>query len=136
MPREFITKALATVLIVVIATAGSAQEGPNPSKGTEAVKSKIASLAPHSQISVIPQIGSEEFGEVLSSNEVEFTLHDVDLNKDVTFKYSDVRKVRKGYGGYNSLRGKHTDRKKGLIITVCVLGAIGAVIAAAASARD
>lgn len=130
------TKAVAFCLILVVAATGGAQQGPGLSKRAESIARKIASLPAHAQISVIPATGDEEYGELLSSSHDEFTFHDVDRNTDVTFKYADVRKVRKGYGGYNHAAGRHTDRTRALIVTGCVLGALGGLIAAAASSRD
>jgi hypothetical protein len=41
-----------------------------------------------------------------------------------------------GYGGYNSIQGKQTDRTKRLVIVLVVVGVlVGAVIGAAAAAK-
>jgi hypothetical protein len=81
-------------------------------------------------------IGSQAYGVLLSSDQAGFIFHDVDRNADVSLKYTEVRAVKKGYGGYNSATGMHTDRKRALIVTVCVLGALGGLLAAVASARN
>lgn len=59
----------------------------------------------------------------------------MDQKQDVTLKYDDVKKVKDGYGGYNSIQGKHTDRTKRLVIVLVVVGVLGAVIGAAAAAK-
>ena len=72
----------------------------------------------------------------LSRDQEGFTFRDIDSKIDVTMKYSEVRKLKNGYGGYNSIKGRHTDRTKAIVVTVAVLGALGALIGAAAAAKN
>jgi hypothetical protein len=129
-------RTLAAVLIICLAVTASAQNRPNISKKAEAVKHKAESLTVNTPISVVPLQGAEEYGVFLSRDQEGFTFRDVDRKIDVTMKYSEVRKLKSGYGGYNSVQGKHTDRTKAVIITVAVLGALGALISAVAAAKD
>jgi hypothetical protein len=125
----------AALLLLAVATA-IAQQSPSLSKKAEAVKHRIEDLAPHAPISVVPIHGDEAYGELLSHDPVSFTFRDIDLKADVTLKYEDVRKVKSGYGGYNSARGRHTDRQRALIVTAVVLVALGALIGAAVAASN
>ena len=134
--RQTTSRMLAALLIVMITGTGMAQQNPCAAKRSRSVAHQVASLPPLAKISVIPLDGPAEYGELLSSGPEEFTFHDVDQGTDVVLKYTDVRKVTSGYGGYNSFVGRHTDRKKGLIVMACVFGALGALIAAVASARN
>ena len=82
------------------------------------------------------EIGApEEFGTFLSSSDESFVFYDVDRKANVTLKYRDVKKIKDGYGGYNSVRGRHTDHTKAIVITLGVVGALGAIIGAAAAAK-
>lgn len=134
--RIVLSKILAALLIIVVSGTASAQQVPALSTQAQGIKRKIDQLAPHAHISVIPLRGEERYGEYLSHDEESFTFHDVDLKADITCKYAEVRKVKNGYGGYNSVRGRHTDRTKGLIVAVVVLGGLGALLGAAAAAKD
>ncbi|HEY2467812.1 MAG TPA: hypothetical protein VGI45_08215 [Terracidiphilus sp.] len=137
MPRwRFQSKAVSAVLSICLAVTANAQSGPNLSKKAEAIKHKAATLAANAPISVIPLHGAEEFGVFLSSSQEDFTFRDIDRKIDVTMKYSEVRKLKGGYGGYNSIQGRHTDRTKAIVVTLAVLGALGALIGAAATAKN
>jgi len=72
----------------------------------------------------------------VSCGREDFTFYDVDGKAEVTLKYADVRKIKDGYGGYNSIQGRHTDRTKAVLVGVAVMAALGAAIAAAASAKN
>jgi len=123
-------------MIAALALNLSAQQAPGVSKKAESIKRKVDSLPPHAHISVIPMQGHEQFGEFLSNDRDGFTFHDVDRKIDVIFRYVDVRKVKSGYGGYNSISGRHTDRTKAFVIAAVTVGVLGALIGAVAAAKD
>jgi hypothetical protein len=90
-----------------------------------------------SRISVIPFHGAERYGTFVSNDSESFTFHDIDDKTDVTLKHSDVRKLKQGYGGYNSISGKHTDRKRGIIGAVVIVGVVfGVLFGALATEKD
>lgn len=136
MPR-LVRKPILLVLIFLLALGGAdAQQPASPSKTATKVKAKVETLASQAHISVIPAQGEEEFGAFVSSDADGFTFYDVDRKTDVSFRYEDVRKVKDGYGGYNHLRRRHTDRTKALVAGAVVVGALVALIVAVALARD
>ena len=134
--KRLLSRILAALLISSLALTSSAQQVTPLSKKAAEVKRKADTLSLHSPMSVIPKQGEEEYGNFLSSDAEGFTFYDVDRKTEVSFKYVDVRKIKAGYGGYNSIRGKHTDQTKTIIIVVAVVGAIGALIGLAASAKN
>ena len=93
------------------------------------------SLAPHTPVSVILVQGGGESGEFLSNDQDGFTFRDTDRNSDVTLRYSEVRKVKSGHG-YNSASGRHTHRTGNIVVIALVLGVLGGLIAAAATASN
>lgn len=129
-------KFLACLLISLLALTTSAQQVASLPKKAAEVKRKAEALSPHAAISVIPIHGEEEYGKFLSCGAAELTFYDVDRKMEVTLKYTEIRKVKDGYGGFNSVRGRHTDRTKVVLITVAVAGALGALIGAVASAKN
>ncbi len=134
--RTILSRAVAAMLMIAVAMTAGAQNPPTLSKKAEMIKRKADALSPHSPITVILLHGTEEFGEFLSNDQEGFTFQDIDRKTDVTLKYAEVRKLKNGYGGYNSARGRHTDHTKVIIVTVAVLGALGALIGAAAAAKN
>jgi hypothetical protein len=123
-------------LIALIAISGSAQQVPVLTKKAQEVKRVADTLTPQSRISVIPNLGDEEFGQFLSSDQETFTFHHVDLKTDVTFRYADVRKLKRGYAGYNYANGRHVDRRREIVAIVAVVAALGGLLAALASAKN
>jgi len=113
-----------------------AQQVSGLSRQAAGIKRIADTLSPGSRISVIPIHGAERYGAFVSNDPESFTFHDVDDKTDVTLKYSEVRKLKQGYGGYNSISGKHTDRKHGVIAVVVVLGIIGGLLIAVTQAKN
>jgi hypothetical protein len=134
--KRLTLRLLAGLLISLLALTTSAQQVAPLSKKAAEVKRKAETLSPHSAISVIPIHGEEEYGNFLSSGTDELTFYDIDRKTEVTLKYAEIQKIKDGYGGYNSVRGRHTDRTKVVIVVLAVAGALGALIGAAASAKN
>jgi len=106
-------------LCLALTVSATAQQAPLASvalsKRAEKVKTAIGKLRPGDKLSVIPAAGPEEY----------------DTNADVAFRFEDVRKVRDGYGGYNSFAHKHVDRTRSRIAVACVLGGLAVVLGVA-----
>ncbi len=130
------SKILAATLIAALALTSSAQQVAPLSPREAAIKQKADHLALNAPISVIRFHAEEEFGKFLSNDQESITFYDIDDKADVTLKYADVKKIKNGYGGYNWMRGRHTDRTKGLIVAAVVVGALALLIGAAATAKD
>jgi len=107
--------------------------GQHPlSQNAAKIERHVAQLAPDAKVSVIPYRGEEEFGTFVSKTAEGFTFHDVDTKIDVTTKYEEVKDLRDGYGGYNHIRHRHTDRRRSMIIgAVVIAGLLGLVFAVA-----
>jgi hypothetical protein len=120
------------LICVLTARTISAQQPPPLSKKASEVKVKVETLSPQARVSVIPVHGEEEFGTFVSNDPDRFTFYDVDQKMNVTLKYEEVRKVKDGYGGYNHLRGRHTDHTKAIVIGVVLACVLVALIIAAA----
>ncbi len=116
--------------------ASVAQQPGLSSPRRTAVAAKVATLHAGDKISVVLLHAAERYGTFGSARQDDFTFHDVDQNADVTFPYAEVKKVKDGYGGYNSLTHKHTDHTKAWIGVGIAAGLIVAIIVAAASAKN
>jgi hypothetical protein len=129
------TRCLTLVVLLSLVVSGTAQQTGTLSKTAAAVKQKAESLAPQAAITVVRKDTEEEFGTFVSNDAGSFTLYDVDLKRNVTLQYSEVNKIKDGYGGYNSFQHRHTDRTKNLVIVAVVLGGLAALIAVAAASK-
>lgn len=136
MKSAIVSRLVAGILIAAFTASGNAQQAPALSKKAAAIQRKVASLPLHSRISVIRVHGGEEFGELLSLDPEGFTFHDIDRKVDVSLQYDEVRKVKKGYGGYNYARGRHVDRTTNLVVAGITVAAIGVLIGAVAAAKN
>jgi len=96
------------------------------------LRHKLEQLKPGAHISVIRFHAPEEFGNFISSEQDNFSFYDIDQKANVVLHYGEVKKVKDGYGGYNSIRNKHVDPTKRLIAVVAGLGVIVGVIVAVA----
>ena len=100
------------------------------------VAAKVATLKAGDNISVVFMHSAERYGTFLSSQQDGFTFHDVDQNADVTSAYDDVKKVKAGYGGYNTATHSHTGHTKAYIGLGIATGLIVGIIVAAAAAKN
>jgi len=126
--------ALAVILCLILAVSATAQQTPSLSKDALKVKQQVSGLAVGAHISVIRRGASEEFGTFVSAEDSAFTFYDVDTRTEVHLQFEDVRKVKKGYGGYNYPNHRHVDRDKSRIVAIAVVGGLlgitfGALIA-------
>lgn len=126
------------VSALILSTAGFsyAQQAPSLSSRASEVKKKADQLSAGAHISVIKIQGKEQYGQFQSDDDEGFTFFDVDRNQNFTLRFEEVRTIKDGYGGRNSLHQSHTDRRKVIIVTCVTLGVIGGIIAAAASAKN
>jgi hypothetical protein len=134
---RFLQIVVSAILMVAIPSTSTAQQVSDLSKQAAGIKRIADTLSPGSRISVIPIQGVERFGKFVSSDQEGFTFHDVDDKIDVTIKYSEVRKLKKGYGGYNTISGRHTDRRSGIIVVGVILGVVfGVLFGALVTSKD
>ena len=78
------------------------------SKSTAADKTKrdVESLGRGNRVTVVLRNGNEYYGAIGDAAEDSFELLEIDLNQKITIAYSDVSKVRSGFGNPNPYNGK------------------------------
>lgn len=86
----------------------SASPRPAAKKDSRAdeIKWKVRSLGIAARVTVILNSGNERYGSVERIDEDSFELAEVDLKQVFTIGYSEVKKVREGYGNTNKFTGK------------------------------
>jgi hypothetical protein len=118
------------------AAPGNAQQAAPLTKHGAAVKKTVEQLPPRAKITVVREQAENVYGSVVSAGEESFRLYDVDRNAEVTLPYDGVKKIKRGYGGYNSIQGRHTSRRTRTIVVLAVAAALGGLIAAVVVAKD
>jgi hypothetical protein len=131
-----LSRLLAALLILTMAWTSNAQQAHSLPPRAAAIKHKADTLVRDAKISVIPTQGQEEFGTFLSNDPESFTFFDVGSKAQVTLKYIEVKKLKDGYGGYNSIQQRHTDHTKAMIVAIAAVGVLGALLIAVATAKD
>src|SRR5262249_31883323 len=77
------------------------QNNPASSPQIQKVKDKVQKLGITEDVTVILLTGKEYYGAISKIEPDSFEIAEVDLKQRITFDYTDVKKVRKGYGGWN-----------------------------------
>ena len=100
---------IALVLVCTVAVSaprGQSKTTSKEDKRAEEVKWKVRSLGIGSRVTVKLNNGNERYGSIDRIDEDSFQLAEVDLKQVYTVGYSDVRKIREGYGNPNQFTGK------------------------------
>jgi hypothetical protein len=94
----------------------------------EQVKWKLRSLGIASRVTIVLNNGNERYGSLERIGEDSFELAEVDLKQVFTVSYSDVKKVREGYGNPNQFTGKRWNPIWAKISLVAVIVMFAVVI--------
>ena len=81
---------------------GSAKED----RRAEQIKAKLRDLGIASRVTIILNNGNDRYGSIERLDEDSFQIAEVDMKQIFTVAYSDVKKVREGYGNPNQFTGK------------------------------
>jgi len=73
-------------------------------------------------------------GDLREPRDDSFSLYEVDERQTLTIGYEDVKKIRRGYGGYNSVSGRHVDPLHSRIAVIALLGGLVAILVVTAVA--
>ena len=130
MRHSFLTIFALTALLITSNHLCFAQTNPaNPSQmkdvqaaETVKLKKQIEEIGIGRKITVIRLDEREFYGSVSNIEADGFQIDEVDLKQTVGFKYNELKKVRKGYGGKNYAVGKRIKPLKNLLVGAALLG--------------
>ena len=143
--KQILISALTALALALTAPATLlAQTQPAPSGNTarakpsesEKVKEKVNALGIGHRVTVVLRNGNEYYGALGESGDDGFELSEVDLNQKITIAYSDVKKVRNGFGNPNKFNGKRWHPGWHIAGLLTVIGLTVALAVAGATARD
>jgi hypothetical protein len=72
----------------------------------EKIKQKAEALGVASRVTVVLRNGNEYYGGISQIGDDSFELSEIDLKKEITIAYTDVKKIRSGFGNPNKFNGK------------------------------
>ncbi len=102
----------------------------------EQLKKQVEKIGIGRKITVIRLDEREFYGSVSNIEADGFQIDEVDLNQTVGFKYTELKKVRKGYGGKNYAVGKRVKPGRGLLYGAALLGGLFLILGIALSDKD
>lgn len=136
MGPHFAARLIAALLLATLTLATTAQQIAPISKREAAIRQKAASLALEAPISVVPLHAPEEFGTFSGRDAQGITFYDIDSKLTVSLPYSEIRKIKNGYGGYNGIHHRHVDRTHDYIAIAAVAGVIAGLLLALVMAKN
>jgi hypothetical protein len=114
----------------------SPQTNPASSPQVQKVKDQVQKIGVAKKVTVILLTGKEYYGAISKIESDSFEITEVDLKQRIAFDYKDVKKARKGYGGWNYFAGKRVNPRTNLIAGIAVMGGlIGLVIGVASQTK-
>jgi len=99
---------------------------PSPA---QKIRDSVDKIGIGGRITVILNNGEERYGSVTDVGNTSFEIVEVDLRQKVTIDYTDVKKVRRNYGGKNYISGKRPNPMWGLIAGVAIFGTLFILLA-------
>ena len=125
MRRSLVAILVSLSLLVVSAQqVWSQQSAPVLDQQAMKIKDRVGELGLGTDVTVILYQGREYYGFIQDIGLESFVVAEVDLKQPITIDYSEVKKVRKGYGGKNYITGKRVNPKTNRIASVALLGAL------------
>ena len=119
MLRRFLCWSLALTL-------SSAATGQTPR--ADKIREQVRKIGVLGNITVTVTGGPDYYGTVSQIGADDFTINEVDQRRQITLRYSEVRKVRAGYGSTRNIRGQRIHPHARLIVTLAVVGGLLALV--------
>lgn len=99
----------------------------------EELRKQVEKIGIGKKITVIKLDEREFYGSVSSIEADGFQIDEVDLKQTINFKYTELKKVRKGFGGKNYAVGKRVNPFRSLLIGAAVVGGLFLILGIALS---
>jgi hypothetical protein len=111
-------------MLVLMCTASAIAQSPHANK----VHEQVNRLGPLAAITINLLDGHEYYGTVGRTGAADFTINEVDRQREVAVRYQDVRKIRSGYGNTRNIQGRRIHPHTRLIVTLAVVGGLLALV--------
>ncbi len=102
----------------------------------EKLKRQVEKIGVGGKITVI-RLDKRDFYGTISSIEADgFQIVEVDLKQTLSFKYTELKKIKNGDGERNLLSGKRVNPKKGWLYGVAIFGTLFVILAIGLSNKN
>jgi len=120
---SLLRRCLAWIVAVLLVTPASAQNAQ-----TDRMRERIGKIGVLGNVTVSVSRGPEYYGSISRIGTDDFSLNEVDQRREITLRYSDLKRVREGYGTRRNLRGQRIHPRTKLIVTLAVVGGLIALV--------
>ncbi|MBV8833252.1 MAG: hypothetical protein JO108_28990 [Acidobacteriaceae bacterium] len=121
MLNQKMSARLLSLLVVVLQLNYLLAQQPNPvplNAESQAIKDQLIRIGIGNRFTVRTKKGAEFHGSLQSINAQNFSMSEVDLKSREVILYSDVKKVKKGYGGRTITGQRMSHRKQAIGIAI------------------
>jgi hypothetical protein len=101
----------------------------------EKLKNQVEKIGIGRKITAIRLDEREFYGSVTNMDADGFQIDEVDLNQIIVFKYNELKKVKKGYGG-KGYGGQRIPTRRSLLVGGAILGGLFLILGIALSDKD
>jgi hypothetical protein len=116
MPRHF----LCWLLVLLLFAGSTAAQPPQAEK----IRQQVGKIGVLGTITVSMPRDVEYYGTVRRIGADDFSMDEIDQQREITLRYADVRKVRRGYGTTRNIYGRRIHPRTRLIVTLAVIGGL------------
>ena len=119
-----------------LAQTNSAAGSSKKTTKLEKLKKQVEKIGVGGKITVIRLDKQDFYGKVTNIETDSFQIEEIDLKQTLTFKYTEVKKIKTGDGEKSLITGKRNNPKKGWLIGVAIFGTLAALLAVGLSDDD
>ncbi len=94
----------------------------------EKLKKRVEEIGVGGEITVIRLDKRDFYGKVSNIEADGFQIVDVDSKQTISFKYTEIKKIKTGVGGKSLITGKRANHKNVRLISVAALGTLFVVL--------
>lgn len=101
---------------------GGTASGQTPR--ADKIRQQVGKIGVLGKITVSVINGPEYYGSVSRIGADDFAINEVDQRREITLRYSEVKRVRTDYGTTRNIYGRRIHPRTRLIVTLAVLGGL------------
>ena len=101
---------------------------PGQTPQTDKIRQQVGKIGVLGNLTVSMIGGTDYYGSVSRIDTDDFSINEVDQRREVTVRYSEVKKVRVDYGTTRNIRGQRIHPHTKLIVALAVVGGLLALV--------
>lgn len=101
---------------------------PGQTPRADKIRQQVGKIGVLGKITVSVINGPEYYGSVSRIGADDFAINKVDQRREITLRYSEVKRVRTDYGTTRNIYGRRIHPRTRLIVTLAVLGGLSTLV--------